>query len=480
MAPLVFLLAGFIVSRPMYWHEGVFFDIRMLGQDWAIHFIEPQLLRERLLESVYFLHSQPPLFNLFLGGMLHAFGTGTADAFAWTYTGMGLLLALCLYGVLVRLTVPRWPSALLTLLFMASPATVLYENWLFYTYPEALLLCASALFFHRFAASRRAVWAWIFFALLGLLALSRSTFHLVWYLAMVGLVLATVAQAPRRTVVLAAVGPLLLIVALYAKNAFYFGTFSASSWLGMNFSRVTLEPTPLAERQALVREGTLPPLALAKSFLPLSDYPPEYRRVSGPDVPVLRRERKLNGGPNFNHEGYIPLSRDFARASFALVRARPGLYLHHVGRAFRLFFAPASDYPFLASNREQVPGLSEFFNVSLLGMYGASAPELRGQWISEEEISERTLWNWVGVFVFGLVAVGGLTWRERRSTGGLSPESATRLFLAGNILYVTLLSNLIEYLENNRMRYPIDPLVLALGATAVVECLRRLRSRLKE
>jgi hypothetical protein len=44
---------------------------------------------------------------------------------------------------------------------------------------------------------------------------------------------------------------------------------------------------------------------------------------------------------------------------------------------------------------------------------------------------------------------------EYRRTRTLSAEGATLLFLATNILYVALVSNLFEYGENNRIRYPI-------------------------
>lgn len=281
-APLILVVVAFVLSRQMYWHEGVFFDVRMLGMDWAIHFIELPLLRERLWESLYYLHSQPPLYNLYLGAVVNLFGESAGAVFAWSYTGMGLLLALSLYGLMVRMRVPRWPSALLTVLFMVSPATVLFENWLFYIYPETLLLCASALCFHRFVSTGRAWAGVLLFAVLGMLALVRSAYHLVWYLGMMGLVLGVRSGPSRRTVLLTAAGPLLLILALYTKNALYFGTFSGSSWLGINLSRVVLEATPLAERQELVREGLLPPLALQKSLQPLSAFPPQYQQVEGP------------------------------------------------------------------------------------------------------------------------------------------------------------------------------------------------------
>lgn len=402
--PLTFALLAFVLSRLHAAHRGVRFTADTLH--WFFQFIEPRLLRERLLESVTFLHSQPPLFNLFLGGVLKVAPEAPEALFARLYTLAGLLLTLCLYGLLVRLQVPRWPSALLTALFMASPATVLYEHWLFYTYPEALLLCGSALLLHRFAVSRRPGAGGLFFAALGILALTRSAFHLVWYLAMVGLGWGMV-RASWRTLLLAATGPLLVLLALYTKNAVCCGSFSASSWFGMNLAQIALKQAPIEVRAALVREGRVSRLVLADAFRPLSTYPPEYQFLRGPDVPVLRREWKEGGTPNFNHVAYVQVSRGFAKDALTLVREHPGHYLLTAWRGLRLFLAPTSDYPFLSANRQHLLDELWLSNRYLGGMYGARSREAGHEWLSPEDGAERTHWNWVALLLIGW---GGPGW----------------------------------------------------------------------
>ncbi|MDC0711255.1 hypothetical protein POL68_22490 [Stigmatella sp. ncwal1] len=474
-APLAFVLGVFGASRAWCWHAGVRFDLDTLP--WFFQFIEPELLRTRLLESVYFLHAQPPLFNLFLGAVLKAFPENAPTAFTWLYIGFGLLLTLSLYGLLVQLRIPRWPSAVLTALFMASPATVLYENWLFYTYPEALLLCASALCFHRFVASGRLSAGVALFTLLGTLALTRSAFHLVWYLTLGGLALATVHRSHRRRVLLCLAGPLVLLLALYTKNAVHFGSFSASSWFGMNFAQIALKPIPFPERQEWVRAGQASALVLYEPFQRISAYPPEYIEVLGPDVPVLRRETKASHWPNLNHSAYVPLSRHFAREAFAAVQRHPRVYLETVGRGLRLFLTPASDYFFVARNRDHLGTLGWLYNRYLFGMYGALSPDMHGPWLVGDEVAERMLWNWTGLLLFGLGAACLRVWTQLRHGGTCSASSATWVFLAVNILYVALVSNLFELGENNRLRYPVDPLVLALGAAGMASCLRWRRTR---
>jgi hypothetical protein len=51
--------------RTFAYARGLRFDASDAGA--FRHFIEPGLLRERLVESLWHLHAQPPLFNAWLG-----------------------------------------------------------------------------------------------------------------------------------------------------------------------------------------------------------------------------------------------------------------------------------------------------------------------------------------------------------------------------------------------------------------------------
>ncbi len=63
--PAVIVVLAFIISRVLYYCLGVRFDTIPLFYAWQ--FLDVNLLQNRLIESVFYLHSQPPLFNLFLG-----------------------------------------------------------------------------------------------------------------------------------------------------------------------------------------------------------------------------------------------------------------------------------------------------------------------------------------------------------------------------------------------------------------------------
>ena len=208
---LVVVVLCFIASRLFY---AFFYGLRFEDNPLLdyMQYIDPALLRTDLARSLFYLRDQPPLFNLFLGVVLKVFGAHTTAAFHATYLGLGLALVTSMYLILVRVRVAPAFAALVAVLFTVAPTTVLYEHWLFYTYPVAALLSVSALFLHRFLAEKRLRDAVLFFSLLATIVLVRGIFHLVWLLALLaGLLMFSWPE--RRRILTAAAGPTLLVAA---------------------------------------------------------------------------------------------------------------------------------------------------------------------------------------------------------------------------------------------------------------------------
>ena len=66
--PLMWLIAAFVISHIVYYAMGVRFD--ETSPLTFAQYLDEALLKHNLLESLLYLHSQPPLFNLFLGIVL--------------------------------------------------------------------------------------------------------------------------------------------------------------------------------------------------------------------------------------------------------------------------------------------------------------------------------------------------------------------------------------------------------------------------
>ena len=451
--------ALFVLSRlGYYWGLGVRFNDYPLRVYWQ--FLAPRLLRTRLLESLLYLHSQPPLFNLYLGAVLKLGGPRPAPLLHAVSLACGLGVLLVSFSLMRRLGVSRGLAAVLSLWLVTSPAFVAYENWLFYSLPMALLLAASALLLEGFLRRGGALRGLGFFFLLFLIGATRSVFHLAWFLLVLAGLLA-VRRPPRCAVLRAAALPLLLLVALYAKNLALFGSFSSSSWLGMNLARLTVEELAPEERERLIASGRLSELSRVPAFGRPSQYPPE---LSEPDprfagVPAVSWLDKLTEAANYNHLGYARVSRLYLGDALWVLRHRPATYLRGVGKAWEIYFRSASSLKFLGvENRRRLATAFDVYDYVFFG---------RVPWVGfpRTELGEadfsgaRYLALWVGlplVLGFGVAAALG-------RVGALGREGRVVVgYLCFNIAWVALVGNLLELGENNRFRFETDPLSLVL------------------
>src|SRR4051812_21765108 len=102
---LALLVAVFAVVQSAYIASGVRFVAGPL--DWMEQFLDPRLLRDRLWESLFYLPSQPPLFNLFLGLVLKAGPADYGPVFWGIYLAAGLSLYVATFALLRKVGVPR-------------------------------------------------------------------------------------------------------------------------------------------------------------------------------------------------------------------------------------------------------------------------------------------------------------------------------------------------------------------------------------
>src|SRR6266850_1068 len=125
-AGLYAVIAAFVLSRLLYY---LVYRISFFSEpvNFYLQYIDIALLKNDLLRSVFYMRGQPPLFNLFLGCTVKAFAN-YGPAFQVVYVTTGLLLAIAMYALLVRLKIAPLLSAAITILFIAGPICVLYEN----------------------------------------------------------------------------------------------------------------------------------------------------------------------------------------------------------------------------------------------------------------------------------------------------------------------------------------------------------------
>jgi hypothetical protein len=462
-----------LASGLLYFAAGVRFDTSPFPG--YIQFIDAELLSQRMAESIWYSHAHPPGLSLLVGVAYRAFGDGAPQFLSLLFHALGLVFAIGVFALTLRLTGARFAAYACTAVLVLSPGFVLYENWLMYTFLEAVLLVASGVALYQTLDRGSTAWAFALFSVLAALVLTRGMFHLGWFVLIVLYV--GWAASNRRRIAAAAALPLVAATVWYAKNYFYFGTFAGSTMFGLGFSNIGTLTVPRADLEPLVERGVVSPLALVSRyddvalFFAIENDPP-----SG--IPVLDRPRKSDGSYNYNYRPLIAVNEQYARDSLAVIRQYPAGYVIGAIVANRLFFSPSSmnEY-FSPQNRAAAKPFERLFNPVLYGVpaepgfivqphFGFDAPASL-----EVNTSVWLIALWTAVFVLGWL-------RVRPAFFARTVEDRTACLTLGYLLFVMLyvhaVGTLVELGENYRYRFVVEPFLAAATAVLATDGVRRL------
>jgi hypothetical protein len=468
---VVVLVVAYGISRVAAAVAGVRYDdsaLRGSPQTDMWQLLDVRLLRDHLATSVWHLNMQPPLFNLYAGFLLKL-PTGVRRPVEVVCSlALGLVIVVCTYLVMVELRVPRVAALAVTLVcVVASPAYLLYENWLNYAYPTAALTTFGAWSLIRFLHTRRARFGVGFFGAYAAMVLLNSSYQVAWLLVAAVPVVIVLRRQWRMVVAVAAV-PLLVVAGLYVKDYVQVGTTTTSSWLGMNLARSVLYQAPATQVAALQHQGRLDALASVPPFNGPAVYSPKYVRAVPSPVAAIGALHKANGSTNFNNPLYVTVSSRYLHDDLVWIRAHPHEYADDVVNSLGVWFV-GTDQNFTDSvnwpvvrtytraydqvvewqpTQDPAPG----FVVFARGWH-------RPGWLSGQAMA---------VFALALIGAPVLVWRRRRSDPALA---GTLAVLWWTTAYALGTSSLFEIGENERFRSELGPVPTVLAvvvATAVV------------
>ena len=465
-----------LASRGAYFVAGVRFDTSPFPG--YMQFIDDELLRERLIESIWYSHAHPPGLSLLVGLAYRSFGDQAPLFLSMLYHGLGFAVALGVFALTLRLTGTRVAAYICSALLVMSPGFVLYENWLMYTFLEVALLTASAVALYKTLDRGSMAWAAALFTALAVLVLTRGFFHLGWFALVVGYV--AWAAPNRRQVLAAAVLPLAAATLWYAKNYFYFGTFAGSTMFGLGLSNITTLTVPRADLQPLIAQGIVSPFALVS----------RYERVdtlfatkddSPTGVPVLDQPYKRTGEPNYNYRPMIAINEQYARDGLSVIWHYPKNYAVGVYIANRLYFSPPSvNFYFSAANRAAAKPFERVFNRLLFGVGNPGLIEQPHFGFGERYPLQVNTSAWLIAWSALVLVFGAL--RVSPAFLGRTVADRTALITLGYLLFVMLyvyaLGTLVELGENHRYRFVTEPLFAVATAMLATDAIRRLKARL--
>jgi hypothetical protein len=451
----------------------------LLADTWQL--LDIEVLAADPLGSVWYLHTQPPGYNLLVGIVawlpLPVAGTLFAIDIA-ALAGIGLLL----HQILVRRGLGSAAAAVVATVAVLNPSLLNTIGLASYEVLVCLLAVGALATAQRFLDDSGTAALLATSALLTAAALVRSLLHPAWVLAVVALLL--VARPPGRRAALASLAiPVVLLGGWMVKNQVVFGTATTSSWLGFNMQRGVVAPMDADLVEDEVTRGNVSALALEPPW----DAPERYREWIGDcsphDHPATSEVSKEPAGwttTNFNYECYLPVYRQAQRDAFTLVRRHPGDYLTHRVTALTFSFVHSSSLPggdttwldtvyapvLLSVDRDVS---QDGWNIPLFGV--------------AQDIPVRVSLTLAALCAFvlgrGVLSVVRLArhgWRDRRDW----PTSEVLwLLVTSTVAVVVLGGDLVEIGENTRFRAMVDPLLIAFPLASLLLALR-LRTQADE
>lgn len=475
---LLALTGTFVLSRAAYAVAGVRFDASALHPakvsqvQWQL--LPPDLLRHDLWRSLWNLHSQPPLYNLFCGLLVRLPGAWQAPVAAIAFLLLGLALALVTFLLLAEFGVRDPKAFVVAVLALGNPAFVLYENWLSWSYPTAVLLTVGTYLLMRWSRTRRLLYAAASMSCFAAVVLLDATFQWPWLLAMAVLVVAVCRHRWRQAVVLTSL-PLALVAGWYVKDAVQFGSTTTSSWLGMNLYETTIGQDRAADVRHLIRQGRLDPLAAVPAFQPVNAYsPPAGDRPSG--VPALDRRTSALGVPNYDNSTYVGVSRRYVGDDLRFMVARPAHYARSVALATSVWAVPEDQYDWIKGNYGTLAGYARLYDGAVMlqaqpeGDRAAMRAELRGTRPPAGAVS----WTAALITVIDLLLAPAVVFLVRRRNR-VSIACPAAMWLT--VSYSFIVTSLTEVGENMRFRFELGALPVLLAVAAIHLLVREIRYR---
>lgn len=451
------LLLLFVISRLLLSYAGVSLDYSALYKNWQ--YLDTETLRHDLFNGIWYDHTQPPLFNLFLGLVLKIAGNQAPLVFAGILKSLTVVNTLLLHSILKKklpgASLPFW----IAVIYLLSPATMIFEHELFYTSVLSCLLLLAARAATAFEDQIGKGSAFLFFLPLVMASLTRSMYHIFW-LAFICLLACLYFRGRKgsRILITGSLISVLLTGFWYYKNYVLYGKFTSSTWTGMNMARnvfhdaMSMDPLQISSIEPFSRIS-----AYARFRSDSGD-----RRFSGLADRVLLSEMKNDSFINEKHIGYISISDQYAAACRQAIRTRPLSYMKNVVQSAIAFFAPATRYPTTEFQAKKLKyyDLLYSFNVTQL----AEGKQQRRIALTVSAIPKALFY----LFVFGSLLIPAIRTRKM---------PFLQLLIISTILYLFAVSSLFEHYENMRFRYEAEPLFLILAGIVLARLAGRKQQK---
>ena len=455
---------GFAISLKKL--AGIDIEIDPKRNTWEFFYqvLPSDLLQTKFLESIWNLHSQPPLFNVYGAILMKLQPDGFLQLLHYTNILLGGLITGFVYRMTLVTTHNNRISILSALAIAFYPTLILYEAYILYTLFVTFLISTSVFFLSRFEESNQKLFLLAMVFSINLVILTRSIFHL--FILIPILILVTILKKHHwKILLLSAFAISLLAIVWYGKNSAKFDFFGASSWYGLNLWRIAYRGYSDTELRDLVNQDIIDEWVVeTEVFRPPSDYA-IYGFDKSSEIEALNRD-------DYNNINYIDISRGYYRNAVNLIKYSPKRYLNNVATAYTRFTSPSSRNDHLFLNAESI---RTFEAIVSQGIQGQFFMEIAGL---NTFYSFFTFLIPLSVFVYIVLFLNAFRVRKKSFTNAIRNDP-TMVMILLIIIYMTFASILFELGENTRFKFLIEPVFWVFVVTITYRLLGRISRALQ-
>lgn len=427
------------------------------GWDWWWQTVPADLLLKNPFESLYYLHAQPPLFNLYGAVFFKLFPSHALEFMQYTNILLGACISGMFYLVMDSLTPHKWLSFAVALLLALDPSLFLFEAYILYDILTLFWIVASAAALALFINRGQLRFAILFALIVNCLILTRSAYHLLLAPMAVAFILIA-ARKERRKLLAITIAISMISGAWYVKNYVEFGFFGSSSWLGMSLWKVVENGHSEAALQGFKEQGLVEPLTVDVDIF---SKPSSYRRYGydrvESNIDVLNQD-------DFNNINIIEISRVHQKGALDVIAADPLAYLRSVKEAYRIFSLPSALFKHHTVNIQKMGIHADIVTRVLQG----------GYFFNYFGLPYGSVYYFLvplSVIGYGLLFLYDVLRRRKRHFLHVLRNNLLGIWIAAMITYTTSVSILLEIGENDRFKFYIEHLTIILLAIVLTESL---------
>jgi len=456
------------------------FNTDYLNYGWQL--IPWDVLSTDPLRSVFYLHIQPPIWNLFLGttAWMSPFSDRVTLQVLMALIGFAVAWLAALLGQ--RLGLSRRIAVIVALIATLHPEVLKGAFEPTYELATAALLLAVLIAVSDLTRKENVRRSLVILAgAVTVTALTRSLYHPAWALVIVifGLWLMRRRINWKSSVLVLSI-PVIFMGSWMAKNEVMFGHTTMSSWFGMNLQRAVIPVLPKDDLDEMYAKGQISDIAMIGPF---GKYE-LYENVFEDCVPT-RSHRSLaepmrttdQWSPNFNYECFLPLYDQAGKDAIAVIKEHPEAWLE--GRLWSLRTTIAVSPIPSESKSEVMTGLDRVFSIARLDFGGVLSTKgwgtpIYGQLEAHADFGLMLIPMYLTI---GWIGLWQILQRLRRK----QLSAASTIYVVGSftVAFTVIVGAIAELGEQSRFRTMIDPIVTVMFLALVIPVVQRWYRRFR-